>query len=93
MPYKVPKTKKCAMCGQAYETTAPNGLYCLACRHAAKIAKEKNGKKERRKQTKNRSNIAAKSIAEMVSETLAYNEQHGTHLTYGRYVAMLEQEL
>lgn len=93
MGYKVLKTKICGVCGCEYETTAPNTCYCPSCRKRVVKQQNKQSAKKRKRRLKMQSEIAAKSISEVVLEMMAYNEQHGTNLTYGRYVAMKEQNV
>lgn len=84
--------KTCVLCNAEYYPNMHNQKYCHECLKYRKreIWREyehssRKKKKKRRAVLKARS-TPSKSINEIVREIKAYNEKHGTHLTYGKYV-------
>lgn len=79
------KEKTCEECGKTFTPEYANTKYCSPeCKHAA--AKRKNDVwkgyyKPRKRKSDDGLTTALREIKE-------YNEQHGTHLSYGQYQAM-----
>ena len=74
----------CLKCGKEFEYNTPHKSYCPEC--SLKLKRESNRKHMARKRAK--SKLQFKDIHEVVAEVKAYNEQHGTMLSYGQYVAL-----
>lgn len=73
------KTRRCSLCSAEFPG-GPRAKYCPECRrelrHSIASARPKSTPK--------------RSIGEIVAEVTAYNKEHGTHLTYGKYVEKFE---
>ena len=90
--------KQCAVCGARIVTASQKTMYCEDCRRAKDKEYKKryvNNKRAKcreaaRKHAESVAPSGAKSIHAVCKELEAYNASHGTRLTYGRYVAMME---
>ena len=72
----------CVYCGMPAES----GLYCPECKEKKKIRSQKAYQKRKaEKQAKKR-----KTLANIISDIERYNSEHGTRLSYGKYIAMKE---
>ncbi len=75
----------CTECGKEFFSTSSRTKVCSkACRlkRQWKLCKTNNSKHDNKKQT----------LDEVLAELNEYNRTHGTHLTYGKYQAMLFTE-
>jgi hypothetical protein len=75
--------KICEICGAEFEPTSNRQKYC--CDDCLKIAKKQWNKKQKHKKQCIKSK---KRLDEKLAEINFYNEQHGTHYTYGEYQAL-----
>ena len=81
------KLKHCADCKQPFYGGS-NSKRCPECQ--AKRTKEQQKIKYLKR--RNKYNKSLKDINEIVREVEAYNKEHNTRLTYGKYVSMMEGE-
>lgn len=81
------KLKHCVDCKQPFYG-GHNSKRCPECQ--AKRTKEIN--KINYLKRRNKYNKSLKDINEIVREVEAYNKEHNTLITYGKYVAMMEGE-
>ena len=74
----------CFKCDREFEHMNEAKKYCPEC--------EKQIRRERSRKcmAKKRAKTNIKSLSEIERERRAYNEEHGTCLTYGQYVNMIE---
>lgn len=74
-------------------TTAHNAKYCIDCRYDNKkrtTQKWRDGTKLSVKKQKFKDEFHSKSLDETLADIRAYNEKHGTRLSYGQYRAKIE---
>lgn len=76
----------CLKCGRNFEYSSSLKKYCPEC--DAEIKRERNRKFMQKKRKK--STVKFKTLTEVMRELKAYNEEHGTCLSYGQYVSMCE---
>ena len=74
----------CFKCGCEFTHTNEAKKYCPEC--DAQIRRERSKKCMQKKRTK--SKLRFKGLHEVVAEVKAYNQEHGTLLSYGQYVAL-----
>ena len=77
------KVVYCVDCGQPFISKSNSAKRCTECRAA-------NKKELSRKRKKGYRQEPSKSIAEVMRELKAYNEKHGTFISYGQYVSKVE---
>jgi predicted nucleic acid-binding Zn-ribbon protein len=90
---RTPTKHTCIDCGENFYSISTQVLRCPECRAKYKKEYEKIYKKEnpRRKKRKiSRGMPPSKSISQVLRELEAYNKEHGTWLSYGQYIAMIE---
>ena len=73
---------KCAECGKIFRNPDENERFCPECK---KI--KENKKKQKPKVKTNKS----KSIWQIVRELEKYNKEHGTWLSYGKYIGLVDK--
>ncbi len=73
-------------CGNYFDYSSSLKKYCPEC--DAELRKERSKKCMQKKRAKN--TVKFKTLTEVMRELKAYNEEHGTHLTYGQYISMCE---
>ena len=76
----------CFKCGREFEHTNEAKKYCPEC--DKQIRRERSRKCMQKKRTK--ASCEIKTLREIERERRAYNEEHGTYLSYGQYVNMIE---
>jgi len=81
-----PRKIICEDCYGVFESCALNVKRCAECRNTRELKRQK----EIRKKQKAAAAPRKKSVVDVVKELVAYNEAHGTHLTYGQYVVMTD---
>lgn len=89
---KKPVEKRCKCCGEIFLTTASNAKYCIDCRYENKkrtTQKWRDGTKLSVKKQKFKDEFHSKSLDETLADIKAYNEKHGTRLSYGKYMTLL----
>ena len=79
---------KCERCGELFGARSKAALYCKECR--AEIARERSRENKRKYRAMRKPLCEVKPIKDFLRELDEYNRKHGTCLTYGQYVAMLE---
>jgi Zn finger protein HypA/HybF involved in hydrogenase expression len=87
---------QCAECGRKFYS-GKNSLVCPDCKKSKLSEKSDNesnvyrnvrsGKKSKTRYCKN-----SKSLTEIISEIERYNKRHNTHLSYGKYIEMVEKK-
>ncbi len=73
--------KQCKVCLKVFVAHSNVAKYCPICRE--EIRKRPTTKKSRRIKT-------GKTLNEIMKDLEAYNKEHKTRLTYGKYVSMIE---
>lgn len=89
---KKPVEKRCKCCGKIFLTTAGNAKYCIDCRYDNKkrnTQKWRDGTKITVKKEKFKQEFHSKTLDERLADIRAYNEKHGTRLSYGKYMTLL----
>lgn len=83
------KTFNCSRCGESFGAKSKYVLYCSNCRK--EVAKEHSAASRTKKKAAGyKPQNEIKSMKQLLSELDNYNKEHGTYLTYGQYVAMVE---
>ena len=77
----------CFTCGKRFEHSNEYKKYC--CEECAEEARKKARRKYMRK-IRAKASCEIKTLREIERERREYNEKHGTHLSYGQYVNMVE---
>ena len=73
---------KCAECGKIFRNPDENERFCPEC----------NKIKESRKKPKQKAkSIKSKSIWQIIRELEKYNKEHGTWLSYGKYIGLVDK--
>jgi predicted amidophosphoribosyltransferase len=80
---------RCFKCDRMFNYTSDAKKYCPECEK--EIKRERNRKFMANKRKKKPS-VEVKTISEVLREMKAYNEEHGTCLSYGQYVLMTEYQ-
>jgi hypothetical protein len=78
---------KCFDCDQMFYSTTEGKKYCPEC-----AKKRKNASNRKYMRRKRKPSVEVKTISEVLRELKAYNEEHGTCLSYGQYVLMTEYQ-
>ena len=85
---------KCKLCGKEFTgMMARNRRYCDECRRVKANASREahNAEMQWKKQMAEQKRATKKkAMSDIMREIKAYNEAHGTYLTYGKYIAMKE---
>jgi tRNA(Ile2) C34 agmatinyltransferase TiaS len=82
----------CFDCGETFTALLSNALRCEKCRKKAKNQAAKKYMMQSRSIRKiPKSMPPRKSIKDILKEMAQYNREHGTCLSYGKYVAMIEK--
>jgi predicted amidophosphoribosyltransferase len=79
---------RCFNCNREFTYTSDAKKYCPECEK--EIKRERNRKFMANKRKK--ASIEIKTISQVLQELKAYNEEHGTCLSYGQYVLMTEYQ-
>lgn len=77
---------RCFNCNREFTYTSDAKKYCPEC--DKEIKRERNRNFMRKKRAK--PSVEVKSIREILIEMENYNKEHGTHLSYGQYVLMID---
>lgn len=72
---------KCVECGKIFRNPDENERFCPECK------KTKEGRKKAKPKVKA---IKSKSIWQITRELEEYNKEHKTRLSYGQYVALVD---
>ncbi len=84
------KIFNCSRCGEPFGAKTNYALYCPNCRK--EVVKEKSAaSKAKKKAAGHKPQNEIKSMKQFLKELDNYNKEHGTHLTYGQYVAMVRK--
>ena len=85
--------KNCKHCGKAFKTDRKKVVICTECKKAnkRKLDNERNSAYKSPKLEIKRKAKTYISLFAMVKIIEAYNQKHGTHYTYGKFVSALEQ--
>lgn len=81
----------CRLCGFPFEPNKHNQLYCEDCRVSRK-QEIYNRNKKIRNDKKAKQKYLDKTLNEITADLKEYNDVHDTCITYGKYVAMLEND-
>lgn len=82
----------CIDCGVTFPCYSPKALRCEKCKEIAKRKASQECMQRRRKPYKiSRVFPPRKSIKEILRDLKKYNEKHGTYLSYGQYIALIEK--
>ena len=83
----------CEDCGAEFFSASHNAMRCVPCRETARksISKEWREKAKSKKPIISRVLPPRKSIRTVLRELERYNKEHGTSLSYGRYIALIEK--
>lgn len=73
---------KCTECGKIFRNPDENERFCPECK---KIKESKKKPKQKAK------SIKSKSIWQITRELEKYNKEHGTWLSYGKYVGLIDK--
>lgn len=89
LPFCKLPNKFCPICDEEFEPTSASQIYCHDCRknRNADIQAYIREQKKKGKPTR----VRPKSIKRILRDLEQYNKQHGTLLSYGQYVALLDQ--
>lgn len=88
MKINYPRTNKpCEICGVEMLDVSVKQRYCSECKK--KKIQENNLRQRLKRKELLENRRKAKSINQILAELKAYNETHGTYLTYGQYVNLL----
>jgi hypothetical protein len=91
---KIYRTIKCKLCGKEFAgMMARNRRYCDDCRRFKMNASRETHNAEMRWKKQMAEQVRAskkKALSDIMREIKAYNEAHGTCITYGKYIAMKE---
>lgn len=79
---------RCFNCNREFTYTSDAKKYCPECDKQIKRERNRNFMRKKR-----RASIEIKTLPEIMQDLKEYNEKHGTYLSYGRYVAMVERGL
>lgn len=74
--------KQCKVCFRVFVAHSNAAKHCPICREEIR---KRPTKKSRRIKT-------GKTLNEIMKDLEAYNKEHNTRLTYGKYVSMIEGE-
>ena len=74
---------KCVECYKFFRNPNENERLCPECK---KIKENKNKAKQKTK------SIKSKSVLQVTRELEKYNREHGTRLSYGKYVALVDKQ-
>lgn len=77
---------RCFNCDRTFYHTNVGKKYCPECEK--QIKRERNRRFMRKKR---RASVEIKTLPEIMQELKEYNETHGTCLSYGKYVALVER--
>ena len=73
---------KCAECHKVFRNPDENERLCPECK------KIKEGRKKPKQKAKS---VKSKSIYQITRELEKYNKEHGTMLSYGEYVSLVDK--
>ena len=73
---------KCAECHKVFRNPDENERFCPECK------KIKQSKKKARQKAKS---VKSKSILQITRDLAKYNKKHGTMLSYGEYIALVDK--
>ena len=73
---------KCVECGKIFRNPNENERFCPECK------KIKEGRKKPKQKAKS---VKSKSILQITRELEKYNKEHGTMLSYGQYVSLVDK--
>ena len=73
---------KCVECGKVFRNPDENERLCLECK------KIKEGRKKPKQKAKS---VKSKSIYQITRELEKYNKEHGTWLSYGKYIGLVDK--
>jgi rRNA maturation endonuclease Nob1 len=71
-------TLQCAECKKIFRNPNENKRFCPDC---SKIKEKKSPKTEEK----------SKSLSEVMKDLNEYNQKHGTNLSYGEYVSLVDK--
>jgi predicted RNA-binding Zn-ribbon protein involved in translation (DUF1610 family) len=77
---------RCLNCDNKFYHTSDAKKYCPECDKEIKRERNRNFMRKKR-----RPSAEIKPLPEIMQELKEYNEKHGTCLSYGKYVAMIER--
>ena len=69
---------KCAECHKVFRNPDENERLCPECKKIKKSKKKRNSK-------------ADKNLYQIMKDLADYNKKHGTMLSYGKYVALVDK--
>lgn len=78
--------KKCRTCGKQFVTFNSRKQLCEICGDKNEIKRSRHEQSKNVKEPAKRKN----SLDAKLRELKAYNEEHGTRLSYGQYIAKIE---
>lgn len=83
-------SKLCPICHEEFEPVKHNQIYCHDCLDNRMTEIRRRTEAARRRKRAKRKLSYTKTINDIVEELNDYNERHGTLLSYGKYVSMME---
>ena len=92
----MPKQRKlikyiCRDCGAEFEAVSNRAFRCEKCRKEVAKLTSRNWYRENKSRKIPRTMPPRKSIRQVLRELERYNKEHGTFLSYGQYIAMIEK--
>lgn len=91
-----PIEKTCIECGTPFIAYGQKALRCDVCRKIVarkQIASSKSHWIRSKKANKIKSHLPSMTIGEVVNEMEKYNKVHGTCLSYGQFVKIMEGQV
>ena len=77
----------CVDCGCTFTAYGRQALRCAECK---KIVRSQKQEEFRAKQKEKKNHIVPKmNIGQVLTALEQYNKEHGTHISYGKYVQMI----